>query len=72
MQMKSGVALQPRVDAGMLVRPLVVDDEVQVQIEGRLDVDELEKPNKFLMPSPRTLPSSMLRAAKRVVVPWRL
>ena len=53
MQVKSGVAFQPRVDAGMFVRPLVVDDEVQVQIEWRLDVDELEKPNKLLMPVAR-------------------
>ncbi len=53
MQMKSGVAFQPRVDAGMFVRPIVVDDEVQIQIERRLDVDELEKPNKFLMPVAR-------------------
>jgi len=53
MQMKSGVAFQPRVDAGMFVRAIVVDDQVQVQIEWRLDVDELEKPNKFLMPVAR-------------------
>src|SRR3970040_1151620 len=53
MQVKSGVAFQPRVDAGMFVRPIVVDAEVQVQIEWRLDVDELEKPNKLLMPVAR-------------------
>ncbi len=53
MQVEAGMAFQPRLDARMLVRPVVVDDQMQVQIQWCLDVDQLQEADEFLMPMPR-------------------
>ena len=34
------MAFQPRLDARMFVSPVVVDDQMQMQIERRLDIDQ--------------------------------
>lgn len=52
MQMKARMALQPRLNAGMLVCPIVVHDQMKVQGLGRLDINAFQKANKFLMPMP--------------------
>src|SRR2546428_546413 len=53
MQVEAGMAFQPRLDARMFVRPVVVDDQMQVQIEWCLDADQLQEADKFLMAMPR-------------------
>ena len=71
------VAGEPGFDLGMLVGGVVVEDGVD-QLAGRdLALDGVEEADELLvrcrcMQRPRTTPSSMLRAANRVVVPWRL
>ena len=69
--------LQPPLDLGMLVRGVVVHDQVQVQVRRRLFVDQLQELDPLLMPMrgmqvPITLPSGILKAANKVVVPLRL
>ena len=53
MQMESRVPFEPGLNAGVFVRAIVVDDQVQGQIDRCFDVDELEKSNEFLMPVAR-------------------
>lgn len=53
MQVEAGMAFQPGMDARLFVRPVVVDDQMQVQIEWCLDADQLQKTDKFLMAMPR-------------------
>ena len=53
MQVEAGMAFQPRLDARMFARPVVVDDQMQVQIECGLDADQLQETDKFLMAMPR-------------------
>ena len=53
MQMEPGMAFQPCLHASMFVSPVIVDNKMQVQIRWCLDVDQLQKPDKFLMPVPR-------------------
>ena len=53
MQVEAGMAFQPGLDARMFVRPVVVDDQMQVQIEWCLDADQLQETDKFLMAMPR-------------------
>jgi len=53
MQVEAGMASQPRLDARLFVRSVVVDDQMQVQIEWCLDVDQLQETNELLMAMPR-------------------
>ena len=62
--MWSGPVGQPALDAGVLVDAVVVDDEVDVEVRGHVGVDVLEEAQELLV--------AMSRAAKRVVVPWRM
>lgn len=67
---------QPQPHFGMLVRGVVVDDQMDVQVFGHSLIDVLEKAEKLLMAVARpTLgedsPEATSRAAKSVVVPWR-
>ncbi len=41
MQVEARMAFQPRLDARVVVSPIVVDDQMQVQTERRLDLDQL-------------------------------
>ena len=68
---------EPGANLGMLVRRIVVDDQVQVPPGRGLAVDLVEKADELLMPVaamhwPMTRPSSTSSAANSVVVPWRL
>src|SRR5437870_985001 len=47
---KARVATQPTLHTGMLVRAVVVDDQVQVQFPRRLLIDAFEEAGEFLMP----------------------
>ena len=73
----SRMAGEPGLDLGMLVRGVVVEDRVD-QFAGRhRALDGIEEPDEFLMgvalhAAAEDMPSSTLRAANRVVVPWRL
>src|SRR5579862_7581335 len=44
------MAMQPTLDTRMLVGRVVVHDQVQVPVVGRLLVEALEEADKFLMP----------------------
>jgi len=46
---KSPVTFQPLHDVGMLVRGVVIDDQMQIQVRWRLGVDLLPEPDPFLM-----------------------
>ena len=47
--MEPGMAFEPFLNMLMLVRPVIVDDKMQVHIRRRLDVDKLQKTNELLM-----------------------
>ena len=49
-QVKARMAMQPMLDAGMLVRGVVVHDQVQVPFAGRLLIEAFQEADKFLMP----------------------
>ena len=67
--------LEPALYRRGLVGGIIIDDQMQVEIGQRPLVDGLEKAEELAMPvgrgmhSPMTVPSSMLSAANRVVVP---
>ena len=62
------VPVEPGAHLRMLVRCVVVEDDMN-DLSGRnLGLDRVQKADELLM----TVPSSTLRAANRVVVPWRL
>ena len=68
---------EPGLDPWMFVGSVIAHDQMQLESGRSFAVDLLEEADKFLMPvagiqSPITWPSSMLRAANSVVVPWRL
>ena len=75
---KRGCCASHAFTVGMLVGGVVVDDQVQVEVGRRALVDDAEEPDELLVPVPLgmqrpiTVPSSTLRAANSVVVPWRL
>ena len=48
-QMKPGVPSKPGHYAGMFVRSVIVDDQMQVELSGSLAVDPLQKPNELLV-----------------------
>ena len=51
--MKPRMAVQPGFHAGMFVRPVVVDDQMQIEAGRGLGVDSLEEPDELLMPMAR-------------------
>ena len=68
---------QPLLHLGMLVRGVVVADQVQRLVLGRLAVDLAQELEPLAVAVPLLalgddLPSSVLSAANSVVVPWRL
>lgn len=76
-QMEARMLLEPALDGRRLMGGVVVDDQVEVESGRGPMIDQLEKAQELSMPVggmhvPITLPSSMLRAANRVVVPLRL
>src|ERR1700730_4011105 len=76
-QVKARMPLEPALYRGSLVGGIIVDDEMQIEIGRCPFVDGVEEAEEFAMPvggmhSPMTVPSSMLSAANRVVVPLRL
>lgn len=50
MHVEAFVFLQPRLHFGVLVRGVVVDDQMQLKMFGRFSIDRLEKFQPFLMP----------------------
>ena len=61
----------------MLVRGVVVGDQVHVEVLRRLGVDPAQELEPLLVPVPRHaladhLPVATSSAANNVVVPWRL
>ena len=53
MEMEPLVPLQPGADLGMLVRRVVVDDQMQLHSGRGLAVDLVEEADEFLMPMAR-------------------
>jgi len=77
MNMEARMLFQPLFNLGMLVRSIVVADQMQFLILGSLPVDltqEIEPLDMAMALGQReiTEPSSVLKAANNVVVPWRL
>ena len=76
-QMEARMPLEPALYRGGLVGGIIIDDQMQVENGQRPLVDGLEKAEELAMPVAghafaMTVPSSMLSAANRVVVPLRL
>src|SRR5436190_8238393 len=76
-QVEAGMPLEPALHRGGFMSGIVVDDEMKGEIGRGLLIDQLEKTQELAVPmarhaSPMTLPFSMFKAAKRVVVPFRL
>jgi hypothetical protein len=53
MSHETGIALEPCLYFRMLVRPVVVHDQMQWDIAGKLGVESTQEFQKFLMPMPR-------------------
>ena len=73
---KPRIPFLPRLHLGMLVRPVVVHDQMQGNIAGELGVDAAQD-QELLMAMPLVaftddLACKVSRAANRVVVPLRL
>ena len=67
---------EPGSDLGMLVSGVVVDDEMDVELGWHVGLDVTQEGEELLMAMAglhwaMTAPSSTLRAANSVVVPWR-
>jgi hypothetical protein len=77
-EMEAGVFREPRLDVGVFVGAVVVDDQVEFAVTGKLAVEgaeELEELSWWRWRGrhcPITLPSRTLSAANSVVVPLRL
>jgi hypothetical protein len=73
-KMEPGMPFEPGTHLGVLVRGVIVDDQVELRRGPGLAVDLVEKADEFLMPMramhwPITVPSSTSSAANNVVVP---
>jgi hypothetical protein len=71
------MARQPGADLGVLVGGIVVKDGVDELAGWDGALDGVQEADEFwwvcfCMQRPSTAPSSTLKAANRVVVPWRL
>lgn len=53
MQLEAGMPFQPRLDARMFVRAVVVDDQMQRQLGWCCRIDALQEADEFLMPVAR-------------------
>ena len=76
MHFEARVLLQPGPYLWMLVRGVIVGDQMQVEAARRLAIDLLEKAQPFDMGMVRLgpgyqFPVSWLSAANNVTVPWR-
>ena len=76
-QIEARMRLEPALYGRRLMGGIAVDDQVEVETGRGAMIDQLEKAQELSMPVrgiqvPITLPSSILRAANRVVVPLRL
>ena len=77
MEDEAGMTIEPGPRFWVLMRPVVVEDDVYDPADRDLGFDGVQEANEFLVPMtcmqrPMTLPSSTSRAANRVVVPLRL
>ena len=76
MELKAVVPPEPSADLGMLVRGVIVNNQMHCALGRGLAVDLVEEADELLMPvAAHALaddPSSTLSAANRVVVPCRL
>src|SRR5207247_4946349 len=68
---------QPALDFRGLVRPVVIQHQVQFLVPGKVPVQAAQEPQEFLMAMPATalsddFASNTLSAAKSVAVPFRL
>ena len=48
--MEAGVPTEPRLDARMLMRPIIVDDQMKLQSGRGLGINLFEKSNELLVP----------------------
>ena len=76
MQMEAWSRRQPPLDLGVLVRRVVVQYQVDVQLRRHLPVDQTQERQELLvavpLPAlPNTSPVAMSSAANSVVVPCR-
>ncbi len=74
---KARMLLRPPLYMRLLVRPVVVHHQVQLEPRGKLIVQAPQKSQPFLMPMSAVtlsydLPSNTFSAANNVVVPLRL
>jgi hypothetical protein len=74
--MPTRTAREPRSDLGMLVGGVVVDDEMDIQLGRHIGFDVTQEGEEFLMTMAGFALSDdraveHVRAANRVVVPWR-
>jgi hypothetical protein len=53
MQMKAPMMHQPTRHLGMLVRPVIVQDEMKIQLEWKLAIEPPQKVYEFLVPMAR-------------------
>ena len=53
MRDKPGMAFEPALDPGMLVRAVIVHDQMQLDLPWKLLVELFEKFQKLLVPMPR-------------------
>ena len=73
-QVKARMTREPGFDSGMLVRAVVIDDQVHVEIPGNFALDVTQESEELLMSVARLalgnhLPLATSRAANKVVVP---
>ena len=76
MALKARVGGAPRLDHGMLVRPVVIENEVDGLPARRLPIDQVQEGDELGVSVARLTPLNDMalenvEAAKRVVVPWR-
>jgi len=76
-EVETRMGLEPALHGRGFMGGVVVNHEMKVETLWGLLIDQLEKAQELAMPMarqavPMTLPSSMLSAANKVVVPLRL
>jgi hypothetical protein len=76
MHMEAGTPDQPGANSRMLMRRVVVANDVHLKVGWNIGLDVSQEGQIFLMPMlglalRKTLPFAMSRAANSVVVPWR-
>ena len=48
-KVEAGMALEPRLDLGMLVGGVIVDNEMEIKLFGRAAIDGAQEAQEFLM-----------------------